>query len=73
MDEAERRCELLATSVYLEGRSHALIVHSQELIARAQRIRAHNERIWRWQSALSTGGGLGLIAHLSQADRSRDY
>lgn len=44
MDKTERRRSLLATSVYLEGRSHAIIQHSRELIGRAQLLRDRLEQ-----------------------------
>jgi hypothetical protein len=58
MDEAERRRQLIAQSLYLEARSHALVNHSRELCIEAQQLRARLETLWALCVDLSQRGCL---------------
>lgn len=53
MDQAERRRWVLAKSLYLGERSHALIVRSQELIGHARQMRAGDDRPWKHCNVVS--------------------
>ena len=62
MDEAAQRRRVIADGLYLEARSHALMNHSRELIAEAQRMRARHARLISYAVALRYPQSRGLRA-----------